>query len=75
MVRYSHFSASSEPQHHNEALHDARWKKAMDNEFDALQKNETWHLVPLRAGANVIDYKWVYKIKQKSDGSIDRYKA
>jgi hypothetical protein len=47
----------------------------MDSEFDALLKNETWHLVPPRAWANVIDCKWVYKIKRKMDGSIDRYKA
>jgi hypothetical protein len=26
-------------------------------------------------GTNVIDYKWVYKIKRKSDGSLDRYKT
>jgi hypothetical protein len=32
-------------------------------------------LVPAKSGANVIDYKWVYKIKRKSDGTIDRYKA
>jgi hypothetical protein len=61
------------PQHHNETLGDERWKKAMDNEFDTLLKNKTWHLVPPKEGANIIDCKWVYKIKQKSDGSIDRY--
>ena len=38
-------------------------------------KNKTWHLVPPRKGNNVIDCKWVYKIKRKYDGSIDRYKA
>jgi hypothetical protein len=32
-------------------------------------------LVPPRVGTNIIDCKWVYKIKRKSDGSIDRYKA
>jgi hypothetical protein len=47
----------------------------MDDEFSALQKNRTWHLVPAKSGANVIDCKWVYKIKRKSDGTIDRYKA
>ena len=47
----------------------------MDNEYGALVKNNTWHLVPPRKGNKVIDCKWVYKIKRKSDGSIDRYKA
>jgi hypothetical protein len=56
-------------------MRDERWKKAMDNKFDALFKKETWHLVPPKAGGNIIDCKWVYKIKRKSDGSIDRYKA
>lgn len=38
-------------------------------------KNDTWHLVPPKKGTNVIDYKWVYKVKRKADGSLDRYKA
>ncbi|WVZ53816.1 hypothetical protein U9M48_004708 [Paspalum notatum var. saurae] len=47
----------------------------MDSEFSALQRNKTWHLVPPIKGKNIIDRKWVYKIKKKSDGSVDRYKA
>ena len=47
----------------------------MDEEYLALIKNQTWHLVPPERGRNVIDYKWVYKVKRKADGSIDRYKA
>ena len=47
----------------------------MDAEFDALLKNKTWHLVPPAKGRNIIDCKWVYKVKKKADGSIDRYKA
>jgi hypothetical protein len=35
----------------------------------------TWHLVPLAKGANIIDYRWVFKIKRKADGSIERYKG
>jgi hypothetical protein len=30
---------------------------------------------PPAPGRNLIDYKWVYKIKHKANGSIDRYKA
>jgi hypothetical protein len=47
----------------------------MDNEFKALPENSTWHLVPPRKGVNIIDCKWVYKSKRKSDGTIDRYKT
>jgi hypothetical protein len=47
----------------------------MDEEYMALQANKTWHLVPASAGTNVIDCKWVYKVKRRADGSIERYKA
>jgi hypothetical protein len=47
----------------------------MDLEYSALMKNRTWHLVPPQKGRNVIDCKWLYKIKRKVDGSLDRYKA
>lgn len=46
----------------------------MDVEYMALMRNKTWHLVPPQKGRNMIDSKWVYKIKRKSDGSLDRYK-
>jgi hypothetical protein len=75
IVRYGLVAAAEEPHNHHEALDDPRWKLAMDHEFDALIKNHTWHLVPPKEGANIIDCKWVYKVKRKYDGSIDRYKA
>jgi hypothetical protein len=75
MVRYGLLATSDEPCDHHEAVKDSRWKKAMDQEYATLLKNETWHLVPCCPGANIIDCKWVYKIKRKADGSIDRYKA
>ncbi|WVZ90565.1 hypothetical protein U9M48_036856 [Paspalum notatum var. saurae] len=59
----------------DEALNDENWKSAMDTEFSALMENRTWHLVPPQKGINIIDCKWVYKVKRKADGSLDRYKA
>nr|YP_009242036.1 hypothetical protein [Oryza minuta]AMQ23379.1 hypothetical protein [Oryza minuta] len=47
----------------------------MDEEYGAFMRNNTWHLVPATQGRNLIDCKWVYKIKRKADGTIDRYKA
>jgi hypothetical protein len=47
----------------------------MDDDFGALIRNKTWHLVPPQKGSNNIDCKWVYKIKRKQYKSIDRYKT
>jgi histone deacetylase 1/2 len=69
------WSSDSAPTSHIVALNNPLWRRAMDDEYRALIKNATWHLVPPRPGLNVIDCKWVFKIKQKPDGSVDRYKA
>ena len=47
----------------------------MAEELLALEANSTWDLVPLPAHVSIIGSKWVYSIKVKSDGSLDRYKA
>ena len=47
----------------------------MEKEFSALQRNNTWHLVPPPSNGNIIGCKWVYKLKYKPDGTVDRYKA
>jgi hypothetical protein len=47
----------------------------MEDEYRALMKNKTWRLVPPALDRNLIDCKWVYKVKHKADGSIDRSKA
>ncbi|XP_021802647.1 uncharacterized protein LOC110746719 [Prunus avium] len=47
----------------------------MQEEFNALQATGTWSLVPSSPSHNLVGCKWVFRIKKKSDGSIDRYKA
>lgn len=74
-VRYGFLIETGELVNLQEAVSNRNWKVAMDKEFTALMYNKTWHLVPPVQEKNMIDCKWVYKIKRKSDGSIDRYKA
>lgn len=58
-----------------EALKDSKWIDAMNIEMAALQKNETWDVVSLPHGKKPVGCRWVFTIKHKADGTIDRYKA
>ncbi|CAL8994313.1 unnamed protein product [Prunus brigantina] len=58
-----------------DALSNPKWMDAMNVEMDALNKNKTWDLVPLPRGKKAVGCRWVFTLKHKADGSIDRYKA
>ncbi|KAA0052371.1 putative mitochondrial protein [Cucumis melo var. makuwa] len=47
----------------------------MEEEFEALQKNDTWRLTPQNPNQKIVGCKWVFKIKRNSYGPIARYKA
>lgn len=64
-----------EPHSYKEVCTDPHWIDAMHIELIALDKNGTWELVQLFAGKNLIGCKWVYKVKNNSDGFLELYKA
>uniref|UniRef100_A0A2N9G528 F-box domain-containing protein n=1 Tax=Fagus sylvatica TaxID=28930 RepID=A0A2N9G528_FAGSY len=68
-------SSVSIPKNLQEALNNPRWKAAMVEEMEALQKNSTWKLVELPKDKKTVGCKWVFTVKHKADGSIERFKA
>jgi hypothetical protein len=64
-----------EPTSIKEACKDENWVKAMNEELDQIERNETWELVPRPKDKNVIGTKWVYKNKMNEDGQVIRNKA
>lgn len=58
-----------EPPTYQAAMGIPHWRPAMDQEFQALLKNDTWRLVLPQPGLNVIDSKWVFKVKRHANGS------
>ena len=72
---FSALASLQEPQTFREASSNPLWQQAMKEELDALHKTRTWDLVDLPSRKTAIGCKWVYKIKTRSDGIVDRYKA
>ena len=59
----------------SQALRDPHWRQAMSEELMALMRHGTWALVSPPKHCNPIGCKWVFWVKRKADGSIDRFKA
>ncbi|KAL4586016.1 hypothetical protein LXL04_010646 [Taraxacum kok-saghyz] len=85
-VAYANFSTNhkafltalqenDEPKYYKQAANDEKWREAMKKEIKALEDNDTWTLEDLPAGKRAIGSKWVYKVKYKPSGEVERYKA
>jgi len=68
-------SIDFEPNSFKEATSHDVWKEAIQKEYDALIKNDTWKPVDPPLGTKPIGCKWVYKNKYKANGSLDKHKA
>jgi hypothetical protein len=83
--RYDDFVSSvslvtnnEEPTCYQEAMEvsdSEKWKEAMKEEMDALERNGTWDLVELPKDRKIVGCKWVYKLKKGVDDKVERYKA
>ena len=47
----------------------------MEEEIESMKTNQVWELVDSPKGRKPIGHKWILKIKHKTDGTIERYKA
>ncbi|CAI7781772.1 unnamed protein product [Closterium sp. NIES-54] len=69
-----------EPANIQQALggeHKEKWREAMDRELKALQERNTWKVVLIRVAHNktILTGKWVFRVKTKADGTINKFKA
>lgn len=64
-----------EPVSFLEASQSEDWVTTMNKEVEALISNDTWEICAVPKGKKSIVCKWVYKVKLKKDGSIERYKV
>ncbi|KAL2254166.1 UNVERIFIED_CONTAM: Retrovirus-related Pol polyprotein from transposon TNT 1-94 [Sesamum indicum] len=74
---YLLLSDCGEPECYAEAVNDvhkSKWELAMNDEMNSLKKNNTWELCQLPKGKKALQNRWVYRVKEESDGK-KRYKA
>ena len=62
------------PRSVEEALKDPNWKEAMLEEMRVLHKNQMWELVSQPKGVRPVGCKWIFNLKYKADGTLERYK-
>ncbi|KAL4591437.1 hypothetical protein LXL04_004402 [Taraxacum kok-saghyz] len=71
----SNLDKTVEPRNFEEASQDQNWVRAMNDEMEALHRNDTWEVTDLPNNRKSIGCKWVFKIKYKANGEVERYKA
>ena len=75
MAFNSSFYSNNVPKNVEEAPQAPKWKKVMEEEISALDKNKTWEKCELPKGKRTIGCRWVYTIKYIVEGTIEWYKA
>ena len=72
---FSAFISLVEPKNIREALDDADWIIAMQEELAEFQRNRVWRLVPKPRGQTIIGTRWVFRNKVDELGDVIRNKA
>ena len=65
----------TEPSSFEEAVQKPTWVDSMVEEYDSIVINNAWEIVPRPVGKSMVGPRWIYKVKQAVDGSIEKYKA
>lgn len=68
-------SIEAVPSTFKQAMQSAVWKKAVDVEFEGMERNKTWSVQTLPPGKNVVGCRWLFSYKYNADGTIERPKG
>ena len=64
-----------EPFSFQEVVQEPTWVDAMVEEYDSIFRNSACEIVPRSVGKSVVGSRWIYMVKQATDGSVEKYKA
>jgi hypothetical protein len=66
---------TNDPSTFEEAVQFDNWRAAMNQEIEAIERNNTWELIDLPPGGKTVGVKWIFKTKLNEFGEVDKYKA
>lgn len=67
---------ASEPNTYKNAIsgpNNSEWKTAIDDELNAHKDNETWKVIDRPKTGTALSTRWLFVLKRKADGSVDKY--
>ena len=65
----------TEPSSFEEAVQQPIWVDTMVEGYDSIVKNNAWEVVPRLVRKSVVGSRWIYKVKQAENGSVEKHKA
>ena len=65
----------TKPSSFQEAVHEPTWVAAMVEEYDSIVRNSAWEIVPRPVDKSLVGSRWIYKVNQVADGSVEKYKS
>ena len=65
----------TEPSSFEEVVQQPLWVDAMVEEYDSIVWNNVWDVVSRPENKSVVSSRWLYKVKQATDGIVEKYKA
>ena len=65
----------TEPSSFQEVVQKPTWVDAMVEEYESIVKNSAWEIVPRSVDKSMVGSRWIYKVKQVADGSVEKDKA
>ncbi|RDY14617.1 Copia protein, partial [Mucuna pruriens] len=72
---HSALIVEAEPIEFEKGMIEEKWLKAMKDEINSIEKNQTWELVDPPSNKKLIPLKWVYKVKVNPRGEVVKNKA
>jgi hypothetical protein len=69
------FTTNEDLSSYDEASKHNVWKKALDNEIESIEANDTWELTTQPKGVKAVGVKWIFKTKYNEKGNVDKHKA